>query len=244
VLAELARVLHVRVAGSLMSSLPQLTPALQLVRIIVCDEQSIFRHGLRRLLETDPAFRIVAETNDKTSVVPMIRDLEPDIMLLGVPRLSAAALTTLQQIVALGGPVRTILLAGSIDSAGVNAALKLGAASVVPKDAEPDVLFDSIESVMAGQVCVGRDRVTDLAASVRRFDAARREKKAFGLTSRELEIVEAIVAGETNKEIARRLSISENTVKRHLMHIFDKVGASSRLELAIFAEYHQLLHAI
>jgi DNA-binding NarL/FixJ family response regulator len=154
------------------------------------------------------------------------------------------ALTTLQQIVALGMPVRTILLTGSMETASVNAALKLGAASVVPKDADPDVLFDSIDSVMAGQVCVGRDRVTDFAASIRKFDTVRRETKAFGLTSRELEIVEAVVAGETNKEIARRFAISENTVKRHLMHIYDKVGASSRLELAIFAAYHQLIDAV
>ncbi len=227
-----------------MSSLPVLQPVLRLVRIIVCDEQSIFRHGLRRLLETNPEFRIVGETNAKPNVLTMVAELQPDIVLLGVPRLSGVTLTALQQIVAIGASVRTILLTGSMESVGINAALKLGAAGVVPKDAEPDVLFDSIDSVMAGQVCVGRDHVTDLAASVRRFDSVRRETKAFGLTSRELDIVEAVVAGETNKAIAKRLSISENTVKRHLMHIYDKVGASSRLELAIFAAYHQLIDAI
>ena len=227
-----------------MSGLPLLKPAIRLVRIIVCDEQSIFRHGLRRLLETNPAFRIVGETNAKTTVLSMVSELQPDIVLLGVPRLSGVTLTAVQQIVAVGPSVRTILLTGSMDGAGVNAALKLGAASVVPKDADPDVLFESIDSVMAGQVCVGRDNVTDLAASVRRFDAVRRETKAFGLTCRELEIVEAVVGGETNKAIAKRCSISENTVKRHLMHIYDKVGASSRLELAIFAAYHQLIDAI
>jgi two-component system, NarL family, nitrate/nitrite response regulator NarL len=231
-------------AGALMSGLPLLQPAFRLVRIIVCDEQSIFRHGLRRLLETNPAFRIVGETNVKATVLSMVSDLEPDIVLLGVPRLSGVTLTALEQVIAVGPSVRIILLTGSMDSAGVNAALKLGAASVVPKDAEPDVLFESIDSVMAGQVCVGRDHVTDLAASVKRFDAVRRETKAFGLTSRELEIVEAVVAGETNKAIAKRFSISENTVKRHLMNIYDKVGASSRLELAIFAAYHQLITAI
>jgi DNA-binding NarL/FixJ family response regulator len=231
-------------AGALMSSLSQLQPALRLVRIIVCDEQSIFRHGLRRLLETNPEYRIVGETNAKSNVVAMLDELRPDIVLLGVPRLSGVTLAALQQIVDTDSSVRTILLTGSMDGAGVNAALKLGAASVVPKDAEPDVLFDSIDSVMAGQVCVGRDHVTDLAASVRRFDTVRRETRAFGLTSRELEIVEAVVAGETNKAIARRFSISENTVKRHLMHIYDKVGASSRLELAIFAAYHQLIDVI
>jgi two-component system, NarL family, nitrate/nitrite response regulator NarL len=114
----------------------------------------------------------------------------------------------------------------------------------VPKDAAAEVLFDSIDSVMTGQVCVGRDRISDLPSSIRRFDLARRQAKAFGLTSRELDIVEAVVSGETNKAIARRFSISENTVKRHMMHIFDKVGASSRAELAVFAAYHQLTDAV
>jgi DNA-binding NarL/FixJ family response regulator len=214
------------------------------IRIAVCDEQSIFRHGLRRLLETAPGFRIVGETADRAKAVTLVGEFEPDVLLLGVARPGGSSLDILRELQALGGSVRTILLAASMDSDGVNDALKLGASGVVPKDASADVLFDSIECVMAGQSCVGRERIADLATSVRRFDVARRQAKAFGLTSRELEIVEAVVSSETNKAIAQRFGISENTVKRHLMHIYDKVGASNRLELAIFAAYHQLIDAV
>jgi len=217
-------------------------PDPQIVRIVLCDEHAIFRDGLRRLLETGTRFRIVGETGDKSKIAAVLHELMPDLLLLGVSRITSAALTSLRQIVDM--KVRTILLAGSMESERVNQALTLGASGVVPKDAAAEVLFDSIESVLAGQLCVGCDRVSDLAATVRRFDLARRRTKAFGLTSRELEIVEAVVAGETNKAIAQRFSISENTVKRHLMHIFDKVGASNRVELAIFAAYHQLLDAV
>ena len=215
------------------------------ITIVVCDDHTIFRHGLRRLLETAPNHRIVGETSDRAQAVRIVAELEPDVLLLGVARPGGSALTTLRELKTIGASVRTILLSGSMDSDGVNDALKLGASAVVPKDASADVLFESIECVMAGQSCVGRERIADLSTSVRRFDLARRKRKAFGLTSRELKIVEAVVvSGDTNKAIAQRLGISENTVKRHLMHIYDKVGASNRVELAIFAAYHQLVDAV
>ena len=102
----------------------------------------------------------------------------------------------------------------------------------------------SIDCVMAGQYWVGIERAADVVASVRQLEIARRRARAFGLTRRELELVRAIVNGETNKAIGRRFSISENTVKRHLTHIFNKVGASNRLELAMFAAHHQLVDLV
>ena len=83
--------------------------------------------------------------------------------------------------------------------------------------------------------------MADVAASVRKLETARRRTWAFGLTRRELDILNAVVSGETNKAIAARFSISENTVKRHLTQIFDKVGVSNRIELAIFAAHHRLV---
>jgi len=83
--------------------------------------------------------------------------------------------------------------------------------------------------------------VSDVAASLRKFDVERRRAKAFGLTRRELEIVRAVVSGYTNRQIAKEFSISERTVKRHVTHIFDKLGASTRIEVALFAAHHRLL---
>jgi DNA-binding NarL/FixJ family response regulator len=97
---------------------------------------------------------------------------------------------------------------------------------------------------MAGHYWVGHERASNIAAGVRRFAAARRESHVFGLTRREQQIVRAVIDGDTNRKIASGLSISENTVKRHLMHIYNKVGASSRVELALFAAHHRLLDAI
>jgi DNA-binding NarL/FixJ family response regulator len=211
------------------------------IRIVIADEYPIFRDGLRRLLETDPGLQIVGEAGPGSTVVALVRQLAPDILLLGpVPTIGPAS-ATLRQLADAGVSVRTILLVRAIDTAEVADALQLGACGIVSKDSGADLLFHCIDSVMAGYYWVGHERASNIAASVRRFVAARRQAQMFGLTRREQDIVRAVIDGDTNKEIGRRFSISENTVKRHLMHIFNKVGASSRIELALFAGHHRLL---
>jgi two-component system, NarL family, nitrate/nitrite response regulator NarL len=214
-----------------------------LVRIVISDEQPIFRDGLRRLLETASHLQIIGEASGDEHTAALARELKPDILLLGLPYAGPFQLDTLEQTLA-EIPMRTILLAGPrlVDTFEVmTAALQVGAQGIVPKDAPPDALFKSIDSVMAGHYWVGRESVSDVAASVKKLETMRRRDWAFGLTRRELEIVRAVVAGENNKKIAGRLSISENTVKRHLTQIFNKVGVSNRIELVIFAAHHRLV---
>jgi two-component system NarL family response regulator len=213
------------------------------VRIVIADDYPIFRDGLRRLLETDPGLRIVGEAR-AGSAVAQVRELQPHILLLGPPPAASTVSETLRELAGCGVSVRTILLVRSIDLPEVTDAVQFGACGILSKDSAADVLFDSIESVMAGHYWVGDAATLNVAASVRRFASAHRQSQMFGLTRREQEIVGAVIDGDTNKEIARRLSISENTVKRHLMHIFNKVGASTRVELALFAAHHRLLDAV
>ena len=103
------------------------------------------------------------------------------------------------------------------------------------------MLFKSIRAVMAGQYWVGRNRVTDLAATLRDLSASHPPtRKNFGLTQRELEVIGVILGGYSNHDMATKFSISEKTVKHHLTNIFDKLGVSNRLELALFALHHNL----
>jgi DNA-binding NarL/FixJ family response regulator len=184
----------------------------------------------------------VGETGDAAQVATLVRQLGPDVLLLGFSASRRSPVETLQEVAASGTSVRTILLTGSIDDTPeVTAAIPLGAVGVIFKESTADVLLKSIDSVMEGHCWVGDTPVSDVAASLRKLNLARRRTKAFGLTRRELQIVRAVVSGSTNKQIARKFAISESTVKRHVTHIFDKVGASNRIELALFAAHHRLL---
>src|SRR5437588_7465748 len=212
------------------------------VTIVVAHDQPIFRNGLRRLLETVPHFRVVGEAGHAHEAATLVNNLRPDILILSLTASLAFPLDALEGLGSAGVPLRTILLTGSEDTPEVmSAAIQLGACGVVPKDSGPDVLFKSIDAVVGGDYWVGRECVADMAAGVRKLETTSRQTKAFGLTRRELEIVRSVLSGNTNKEIAQRFSISANTVKRHLTHIFDKVGASNKVELVRFAAHHRLI---
>jgi two-component system, NarL family, nitrate/nitrite response regulator NarL len=214
------------------------------VGIVIADEYPIFRDGLRRLLETEPRLRILGETGDGLEVVRLVHDLRPDILLLGLTSSPRALAETFERVTASGTPVRTILLTGAVDNPEVVTAVQLGAAGVIYKDSAADVLFKSIDSVVDGHYWVGDNAVPNVATGLRKLNLARRRAKAFGLTRRELEIVRWMMSGYSNKQIACEMSISESTVKRHVTHIFDKLGASNRVEVALFAAHHRLLDSL
>jgi two-component system, NarL family, nitrate/nitrite response regulator NarL len=216
----------------------------QPVRIVIAGEHPIFRHGLRRLLEVDPRYFIVCETGDGAAAISLVQELEPDILLLGLATSGRPAVDTVRELAETQSRVRTIILTDRVDTPEVTAALQLGARGVVPKDSTPEILFKSIRSVMAGHFWLGREQVSGAVPGLRKLEASRRAAKAFGLTRRELDILRAVVAGYTNREIAERTAISENTVKSHITHIFNKSGASSRVELALFAAHHRLLDGV
>ena len=217
-------------------------PNARSVRIVIADALPIFRDGLQLLLGTDARLQIVARVDLGPAADALVRDLQPDILLLGCLSSGAPAVEMLKRLAASGVSVRTILLVKAVDTLVISQALHFGAYGVVARDATADLLFKSIDAVLAGHYWIGREcALGEALANVRRLERVPDAAKRFGLTRRELQIVRAIVNGETNREIAGRLGISENTVKRHIVHIFNKVGCSNRVELALFAAYHGLL---
>jgi DNA-binding NarL/FixJ family response regulator len=214
------------------------------IRLVIADDHPIFREGLRKLLETDPEFVVVGEAGDGEQTLEVLRRHKPDILLLDLAMPRLAGLDVLAEIEKLGLPVRTILLTASLDKAQLLTALQRGARGAVLKEVATPQLFKCIRAVMAGQYWVGRGSLGDLIKTLKELTAeveAGGRKNRYGLTRRELEIIAAVVAGETNKGIAERYSLSEDTVKHHLTHIFDKLGVFTRLELALFAIHHGLV---
>jgi two-component system nitrate/nitrite response regulator NarL len=214
------------------------------VRIVLADDHPIFRDGLRKLLEAEDGFQVIGEAGDGKEAVDIVRRLKPDILLLDLSMPSRSGLEALRDLESLCHVVRTIVLTVAIDRKEIVEALQLGARGIVLKESATQVLLKSVRSVMADQYWVGRGSVASIVQALRELTPSKSEAartKKFGLTPREMEIIGAIVEGCANKEIAAKCQISEETVKHHLTNIFDKLGVSNRLELALFAANHHLV---
>ena len=202
------------------------------VRISIADDHQIFRDGLRRLLESEPGFEVVSEGADGIDAIRMARDSQPDILLLDVAMPRMGGVEALASLANAGGPL-VILLTAAIHPSDLLKAIQFGARGVVMKESATRLLIDGIHRVMDGKYIIGADVADDLAQAVKQVGAER--PRPYKLTPREMDIVSAIAEGQSNRQIAERLSISLQTVKHHLTSIFDKTGASNRLELALLA---------
>jgi two-component system, NarL family, nitrate/nitrite response regulator NarL len=173
--------------------------------------------------------------------VKLARELKVDVLLLDFAMTRNSGLGVLRDIASLGKRVGVVVLAAEIDGAQTARVLELGAHALVLKEYATEDLIQSIHTVMAGRYWVRHESIVVLVQALQHLQSSTKEDKRreeFGLTPRELEIVAMVVAAYRNKDIAEKFSITENTVKCHVTHIFNKLGASNRLELALFAIHH------
>ncbi len=215
-----------------------MNPDNQEIRILLADDHPIFRDGLKRLLEAEPGFKVIGEASNGVEAVRLVKQLKPELLLLDLSMPQQTGIEAIRELGSLGASVRIILLTAAAEKSQIVEALQLGARGVVLKDSATQLLIQAVRTVMAGEYWVGREQVSNLVQYLRTLmqtTAQETKQRKFGLTPRELEIVSAVVAGFANKEIAGHFKISEDTVKHHLSNIFDKLGVSTRLELALFA---------
>ncbi len=216
--------------------------------IVAADDEWIFRASLRQLLTAPPAvikdvygvdiglgFNVVGEAGTGEDTVTIVESTRPDLVLLDLdmPRLSG--LDVLRALQGVTWPLRTLLLAGNINKSELFKAVQFGVRGVVLKDVPTEVLFESILAVLAGRPWLEQRLVADLMDMVSACAHPSNPAPPFGLTAREREVLALVANGCSNKEIARACAVSEETVKHHLTRMFDKVGASNRLELALIA---------
>jgi DNA-binding NarL/FixJ family response regulator len=213
------------------------------IRIVIADDHPLVREGLRTLLERQPGFAVAGEAGDGLEAVQMTKDLRPDVLLLDLAMPRMNGLEVLKALADSATEVRIVLLTAAIEREETVRAFRLGARGVVLKESATQMLYKCIRSVMAGEFWVGHERIADLMQTLRQIEQAppREASPASRLTRRELQVVAAIVEGTSNKDIAKELGLREQTVKNHLSHIFDKLGVSNRLELALYVVHHRLL---
>jgi two-component system nitrate/nitrite response regulator NarL len=212
------------------------------IAILIADDHPIFRGGLRALIETEPGFKLAGEAVDGEQAVALARQLKPHILLLDLAMPKLGGLDVVKE---LSPPLdtRIIILTAAIDDSQIAEALRLGARGIILKDTATQLLIKAVRCVINGEFWVGRGNVEGLVQALQMAHTMQPEDpvKKFALTAREMEVLTAIVEGYSNKEIAKRYKISEQTVKHHLSSIFGKVGVSNRLELALFSVHHQLV---
>jgi two-component system nitrate/nitrite response regulator NarL len=215
------------------------------IRVLIADDHPVVRLGIRNMLITDDAFKVVGEASDGKQAIARTLALSPNILLLDLSMPHMPGMEALHAIMADTPQVKVVLLTASITPQQIVEALQIGARGIVTKDAIANNLRTALCAVFEGDYWIHDKRVFNLVGALRQLisQAVVPHRKTFGLTQRELEIVGCIVEGCANRDIAKQHNISQETVKRHLANIFGKVEVSTRLELALFAIAHQIVIA-
>jgi DNA-binding NarL/FixJ family response regulator len=203
------------------------------VRVLVADDQTLFRVGLAGLLSKDDRVEVVGQAGDGMEALHLCEELEPDVVLMDIrmPNLDGIKAT---ELIHAARPATRVLILTSLDAdSHVMAALKVGASGYVLKDSSPDALVASILTVMSGERVMGgvvAERVLAMLTG-----ETTTQEFYDGLTRREVEILKLIAAGAGNKQITQKLSISEKTVRNHISNMYEKLGLSDRTQMVLYA---------
>jgi len=202
-------------------------------RILVVDDQNLFRSGLVRLLEADSRVQVVGQAADGLDAVKKVTALKPDVILMDLKMPNLDGIEATRRIVAEHPKVKILILTTFETDSYVLQALRAGASGYVLKDAQIDSIVSSVLAVMSGE------RVMASAVANRVIDmlSGNSTPKEFydGLTAREVEILKLIAMGQPNKQIARRLDISEKTVRNHVSNMYEKLHIYDRSQAVLYA---------
>lgn len=204
------------------------------LRVLVVDDQTLFRMGLVQLLDVDPRLEIVGQAEDGAEALDLCGHLQPDVVLLDLkmPRMNGVEAT--RRIVA-DFDAKVVVLTVLDTDPDVIAALKAGAMGYVLKDSKPAAIVSAIMAVDAGEQVLATRVVHQIVDLIGETKQTMPESWQEGLTRREAEILRMVANGTGNKEIARRLCISDKTVRNHLGHVYEKLGLSDRSQVVLYA---------
>jgi two-component system, NarL family, nitrate/nitrite response regulator NarL len=214
----------------------------QPTRVLVAVEHRVFRQALCQALNFDPTVEVAGEAGQRTEAIEVAAKTAADVLLLDDSLAGEPGLGLVKQLTEQGAAVRMILLTDSTNREQVVQAIRLGARGIVDKDVSIDLLVRSIRHVGSGGCWIGHEWIEDLVGVLNdRKPAPSKQRPSETLTTREVQIIWAVLQGGTNKQVSQELGLSEQTVKNHLSNIFDKLGVGNRLELALYAVNHDIV---
>lgn len=201
-------------------------------RVLLVDDHPVVRAGIRNLLERAPDITIVGEASDGEEALQMVEDLSPDVMLLDMEMPGINGSEVAQQLQKAKSPVRILALSAHDDKQYIQELLANGAAGYLIKEEVPEAIVEAVRGVSRGEQGWVSRRI---AAKMSTWMREEKHEEHMGLTSREVQVLQAVVGGKTNQEIGLELGISEKTVEKHLEGVFNKLGVASRVEAAVHA---------
>jgi DNA-binding NarL/FixJ family response regulator len=216
----------------------------QALRVLIVDDHALFRRGLQMVLKQEDDIDVVGEAGDGTEAVSKAQELMPDVILMDVRMPRRSGIEATQQIKDLMPHVKILMLTISDEEADLYDAIKAGASGYLLKEISIDEVADAIRSVWQGQSRISPSMasklLTEFAAMSKRADE-RQQLPAPRLTDREMAVLKLVAQGLNNRDIAKELFISENTVKNHIRNILEKLHLHSRMEAVVYAVREKLL---
>jgi DNA-binding NarL/FixJ family response regulator len=218
------------------------------IRVVVADDHALFRRGLEMVLESEPDIEVIAEANNGKEAVTLATELVPDLVLMDV-RMPATdgingGIDATQAIKDAVPNTKILMLTISDEEEDLYDAIKAGASGYLLKEISIEEVADAIRSVHAGQSLISPSMASKLLtefATMAKKDEEKQQMPAPRLTDREMEVLTLVAQGLNNRDIAKELFISENTVKNHVRNILEKLHLHSRMEAVVYAVREKLL---
>jgi two-component system, NarL family, response regulator LiaR len=199
------------------------------IRVLITDDHGVVRQGLRMFLSLDPDIQVVGEASNGREALAMVRDLEPDVVLMDLLMPVMDGISATKAIRAALPEVEVIALTSVLEDASVTGAVRAGAIGYLLKDTDAEELSRAIKAAAEGRVHLAPE------ATARLLREVRAPENPEALTDRETEVLKLLARGKANKQIAGNLYVSEKTVKAHVSSILMKLGVQSRTQAALYA---------
>ena len=210
------------------------------IKIILIDDHTLFRSGIKALLSRQQDFDVVGEAADGLAGVKLVEQLRPDIVLLDLDMPVMNGREALAQILSANPGQTVVMLTVSEDSDDLTECMRIGARGFLLKNINADFLLDSIRKAVDGDNVFSPEMTARLVQSLISPAAPPKNNELANLTPRELEILGYLASGHSNKVIARHLDLAESTIKVHVQNILRKLELSSRVQAAVYAVQHKV----